>query len=40
MRKTLLLLAVALALAGCYSGPVDSDTYNRNHEPKTGGADL
>lgn len=40
MKKLLVLLAATLVLAGCYSGPVDSDTYNRNHEPKTGGADL
>jgi len=40
MKKLLVLLAAALVLAGCYSGPVDTDTYNRNHEPKTGGSDL
>jgi hypothetical protein len=37
----LLLLAVALALAGCQPpGNVDTDRYVRNHEPKTGGPDL
>ncbi len=40
MKKLLVLIAAALVLAGCYSGPVDMDTYNRNHEPKTGGSDL
>jgi hypothetical protein len=41
MRRVLLLLAIALALAGCQTaGNVDTERYARNHEPKTGGPDL
>jgi hypothetical protein len=41
MKRTLLLLAVLLALAGCApNGGADMDKYVRNHEPKTGGPDL
>ena len=40
MRKALLLLLAVLALAGCQGSPGNTDGYVRNHEPKTGGADL
>jgi hypothetical protein len=40
MKKTLLLLAVVLALAGCQGSSNNMDRYVRNHEPKTGGPDL
>lgn len=41
MRKVLLLLCVALALAACQTASeISSDRYVRNHEPKTGGPDL
>jgi hypothetical protein len=41
MKLRLMLLAIVLAMSGCYT-PSESDTdrYMRTHEPKTGGTDL
>jgi PBP1b-binding outer membrane lipoprotein LpoB len=41
MKRALLVLAVALALAGCVSTSAsDVDRHVSTHEPKTGGPDL
>jgi hypothetical protein len=41
MKKMLLLLTVALALAACQAASEGgSEKYVRNHEPKPGGPDL
>lgn len=48
MRKLLLSLSLAIALAGCQSPYADDpenykrdhDRYMRTHEPKTGSPDL
>jgi PBP1b-binding outer membrane lipoprotein LpoB len=40
MKKAVLLLLSVLVLAGCQGSPANTDGYVRNHEPKTGGADL
>jgi hypothetical protein len=41
MKFRLMLLAIFLALSGCYTpNESDTDRYMRTHEPKTGGTDL